>query len=364
VKQSNILVSNPAPVELQGRLHYVNLRIAHIFDGNPEFVKRLSELVEEWVTYMLVSRGKSEHTAFTYLTHILYLFDFIKQSQADLYMPSSQAMQLVMWLPRELSGTTKNIALYAARSFYKWLSVAKSTTEIQVLNPFRDVEGVKTPQRLPRPISEDGYMNIYEIIWRMRKDTTLSINKRFLVDFELFGFLMLMNSGMRTMELLPIRFSDINRKDGILTALIWGKGEVQRFVAISDVYGLFKTFLSPRLFDKEIDIEDFFFEGLALGRAKGTKSKVFEGLSRHVLYDLLRSINKFPKLVKNEPETEYTLHQFRHTYATWMLNHPVKRLPIEEVMALLGHKSITTTMVYAKVEPVTILQNLKEQKRS
>ncbi|MEF2979045.1 tyrosine-type recombinase/integrase [Subtercola sp. YIM 133946] len=44
-----------------------------------------------------------------------------------------------------------------------------------------------------------------------------------------------------------------------------------------------------------------------------------------------------------------TIHDLRHTYASWLIQGGV---PIERVSQLLGHASITTTMIYAHLAPV------------
>ena len=41
-----------------------------------------------------------------------------------------------------------------------------------------------------------------------------------------------------------------------------------------------------------------------------------------------------------------TMHLARHTFATYLLT---KNVPIESVSKLLGHKSLKTTQIYAKV---------------
>lgn len=52
-----------------------------------------------------------------------------------------------------------------------------------------------------------------------------------------------------------------------------------------------------------------------------------------------------------------TTHMARHTFATTiLLEHDV---PIETVSQLLGHKSIRTTQIYAKVSQRKVSQNMK-----
>ncbi|WP_210407259.1 tyrosine-type recombinase/integrase [Hydrocoleum sp. CS-953] len=64
----------------------------------------------------------------------------------------------------------------------------------------------------------------------------------------------------------------------------------------------------------------------------------------HVSY---RTVNKdWKKLTQNHPLLEgVRLHDLRHTFAT----ERVGLIRIQELKALIGHKSITTTLPYQKV---------------
>jgi integrase len=42
--------------------------------------------------------------------------------------------------------------------------------------------------------------------------------------------------------------------------------------------------------------------------------------------------------------TNWTLHDLRHTAATWMADDPA--MPLTEIRDILGHASVTTTQIY------------------
>ena len=54
------------------------------------------------------------------------------------------------------------------------------------------------------------------------------------------------------------------------------------------------------------------------------------------------------------------IHSLRHSRATYL--HEYENVPIEDLQILLGHKSITTTMIYVKVNPLSVFEKLKETK--
>lgn len=342
-------VADNPPDDLARRLTYVKEQIESLFAGNLEFAHKLYEYVTEWVNY-LVSREKSENTITTYLTHVLYLFRFLSQNNLGIEVSNPDAERFVMSLPKSRSSTTRNIALYAARSFYKFLvrfdHLAKT--------PFDYIEGVRQRRRLPRPLKAEDYDAIYDVIIQMRGEPELSINRRFLDAHELLPFLFLMNTGLRSMEMMSIKGDSFKRDEkGNLEVRVRGKGRYERRTYIVDVYGRFAEFAKE--IGIEPDIQLFFWKSLNLGVQTSSRRVVFEGCSRHVLYDLLRAVNSWPKKSGKGEETQWTLHQFRHTYATFLLENG---MPIEEIMIILGHKSINTTLIYAKVSDTSISRNI------
>ena len=76
-------------------------------------------------------------------------------------------------------------------------------------------------------------------------------------------------------------------------------------------------------------------------RGKSTE-RVFEGLK----YSDSNNDKLKRWILRAGINKKITLHNFRHTYATLLLN---KGADIFTVSKMLGHKNIKTTMIYAKV---------------
>jgi integrase len=79
-----------------------------------------------------------------------------------------------------------------------------------------------------------------------------------------------------------------------------------------------------------------------LGERGKPSEKVFEGLK----YSDSNNDKLKRWILKAGINKKITLHNFRHTYATLLLN---KGADIFTVSKMLGHKNIKTTMIYAKV---------------
>jgi len=54
------------------------------------------------------------------------------------------------------------------------------------------------------------------------------------------------------------------------------------------------------------------------------------------------------------------VHSLRHSRATYL--YEIEKVPIERIQLLLGHKELSTTMIYTKVNPVSTFELLKETK--
>lgn len=231
------------------------------------------------------------------------------------------------------------------------------------------IQAIKMPTKVPKPLTEDELKKVYDAIYTMRFDTE-SVIKAFVSDFELLPFLLLINTGMRTFELFKLRFQDFELVEDIiegrtietLYVTIKGKGGHERRTPIVDVYNIWERFFADRekVDGRRVgDLTEFFWEKFKMTERLASREErmrtaiVFPNITRNILYGLLKLINK----VNN---TKVTLHKFRHTYATFLLSQD---MPLHQVMKILGHKSPTTTMMYAAVVTKDIQRSLEKIKR-
>lgn len=84
----------------------------------------------------------------------------------------------------------------------------------------------------------------------------------------------------------------------------------------------------------------------------------FEAL-RHA-YDWFR-YNILKKYCEKALGHKLHIHQLRHTRATYL--YEVEKIPLEQIQKLLGHSSITTTLIYTKIsmkDTFDLIKNAKE----
>ena len=54
------------------------------------------------------------------------------------------------------------------------------------------------------------------------------------------------------------------------------------------------------------------------------------------------------------------IHQLRHSRSTYL--YEIEKVPIEKIQILLGHASMNTTMLYTRINPISVFNKLKETK--
>ena len=68
-------------------------------------------------------------------------------------------------------------------------------------------------------------------------------------------------------------------------------------------------------------------------------------------------IRQIAERASNNIQKPISPHIFRHTCATTALNNG---MPIEDISKLLGHESISTTIIYSKVSMESVQSNHKK----
>lgn len=151
---------------------------------------------------------------------------------------------------------------------------------------------------------------------------------------------LILNIGLRTIEVSRANIEDLRIENGMHVLYVQGKGHTEKDAPIrleNDVYGVIADYLEARKNPKSGPL--FINHG---NRKKDDRIKTIT-ISK-LVKESLREIGIDSKI--------YTAHSLRHTCATIAL---LKGASLEEVQALLRHKSINTTMIY--LHTVTLLNN-------
>jgi integrase/recombinase XerC len=258
----------------------------------------LTQLIEDFLEYLISIRGYSEQTALTYETAL-------NQMKNNCSMHQEKTGWVLDIMPyriaiKSLSKRSIHTKLTAIRSFLNYLN---DHTGLNVTAKGTDT--IKVPQTLPKPIEESA---INEVLSDASPEEELLIA-------------MLYGLGLRISELSGMKLEWISDE----WIEIHGKGnKVRQLPLLPYLQVLIKRHRQsnqPRryLFEKDgdpLNAAQLRYKLTRLFRAHGFKA---------------------------------TPHQLRHSFATHLLAHGAR---IADVSELLGHSSMATTQVYTKLGSV------------
>ncbi|MBQ8313666.1 MAG: tyrosine-type recombinase/integrase, partial [Clostridia bacterium] len=178
-------------------------------------------------------------------------------------------------------------------------------------NPGRAIKPIKHEVRERQPLSQVELEYL-----RMACETK---RERAMLEF-------MYSTGCRVTELTTVKLDDIDWRKG--TVHLFGKGKKHR---TSFVNAKCEVALKEYLKTRDDDCEYLFV----------TQRKPYRKLTKCAVEKVVRLLAERSKVTKH-----VTPHVLRHTTATTAVN---AGMPIEDVSKLLGHSSLNTTLIYAKV---------------
>jgi integrase/recombinase XerD len=146
--------------------------------------------------------------------------------------------------------------------------------------------------------------------------------------------------GLRVSELVSLKHSSINQRQGVLR--LWGKGNKERLVPLGEVaHEWLDCYYQQKVaFSNGMDSEFLFLSN----RGKP--------MSRQNFWYRIKQYAQLAGIAKS-----ISPHTLRHAFATHLLNHGAD---LRVVQMLLGHASLSTTQIYTHVA-VARLKMLHEQ---
>lgn len=280
---------------------------------------------EEFLTWMAAERGRSPNTLAAYRRDLTgyhrwleahgtaveevsapQIVEFIAARRADGAAPSSVARQLA-----------------AVRMLHRHMV----TERVREDDPTADLEGIRVPSGIPKPLSEDQVTSLLDAV---TGTDTLARRDRAMLE-------LLYATGARISEVVGLSIGDIVFAEGLVR--LFGKGSKERIVpfggacarALDDWFGPDgRARLVPDRWQRRGDAEAVF-----LNRRGGR-------LSRQSAWTIVRVHGRRAGI----PETDLSPHVLRHSCATHLLDRGADLRIVQE---LLGHASVSTTQVYTRV---------------
>lgn len=280
--------------------------------------------VEEFLSWLVTERGRAANTIAAYRRDLGGYAKWLSAHGDDVIGVRTPALVDFVAERRESGAAPSSIArqLAAIRTMHRYLVTEGERPD----DPTADLEGVRVPAGLPKPLTEDEITSLLDAVTGV---DPIALRDRALLE-------LLYATGARISEACGLSMGDIDFDTRLVR--LFGKGSKERIVPYGRVAGEAlddwfsprgRIVLAPAQWRRRDDAEAVF-----LNKRGGR-------LTRQAAWDVVRRYGRRAGIA-----TELSPHVLRHSCATHMLDHGADLRVVQE---LLGHASISTTQVYTKV---------------
>lgn len=300
---------------------------------------RLLQELGNYVEYLRVHRGYSEHTCMAYERDVVQFLNFMDELLGDdvelegetpsklgeqpLFVPTDRRhLNQFLRQLRTKGNKTKTIVrkMSSLKGFYQWLIRQKHIN----VNPFELMELPKHVRGLPKVLSV--------------ADVQKLLNAKDLAWSDKVAVELLYACGLRVSELVNLTLPDVAVEAGYVRCV--GKGNKERLVPMGELtQHVVRAYLGQR---RQIPLKQIAPEHESLFLLDVTGSPV----NRYAVWRLLQQLGK--RLGKS-----ISPHTLRHSFATHLLENGADLRVVQE---LLGHSDISTTQIYTHVSKKHIQQ--------
>ena len=277
-----------------------------------------NETIENFSNFLKFERNFSDNTLDAYIRDIkkfsLYAEKNLESSKPKAITCEDLQEYLILQSKQKISERTQARWISSIKSFFKYLL----EEEIRDDNPATLLEGPKLGLYLPDTLSVE---DVERITKNINLSTDLGVRNQCMVEV-LYG------CGLRVSELIELKISDINFKEGFLK--VEGKGQKVRYVPLAKYTShLIKNYIENVRINNKINKK---YEDIMFLNSRGSS------MSRVIVFIIIKELADKAGIRKN-----ISPHTFRHSFATHMLQNGADLRFIQE---MLGHSSITTTEIY------------------
>ncbi len=277
-----------------------------------------NEYIRLFLDSLWVESGLSDNTLAAYKTDINLFSKWLKKRHKNLLSvePSDVSLYLADRLGEGISARSSARLLSSLKRFYLFLIREGRLSE----DPTVSIAAPKLGRNLPATLSET---DVDDLLAAPDTSTALGYRDRAMLE-------VLYASGLRVSELVGLKLSEINFRQGLLRVM--GKGNKDRLVPIGeDAIIWLKTFIEQWrleiLGDKKTEVV------FPTNRGAGMTRQGFWYIIKR--YATHSGINK-----------EVSPHVLRHAFATHLLNNGAD---LRVVQLLLGHSDLSTTQIYTHI---------------
>ena len=286
--------------------------------------------IKEFKYYLKVERSLADNSVNAYIRDIRKLADFSSKIKVnELNISVNEIREFIADLnSKNISARSQARIISGVKAFFKYLIIEDYITN----DPTMLIENPKIGLKLPEVLSVDEIELIISSI-----DLSNKQGERNRAILET-----LYSCGLRVTELINLKISNINFKEGYIKVI--GKGDKERLTPIgSNALKYITIYVNEVRIHQKIskNQEDFVFLN-----NRGSK------LSRVMIFTLIkRIVDKVGIKKKISP------HTFRHSFATHLIEGGADLRAVQE---MLGHESITTTEIYTHLDRDYLRSNIMQ----
>ena len=286
--------------------------------------------IKEFKYYLKVERSLAGNSVNAYIRDIRKLADFSSKIKVnELNISVNEIREFIADLnSKNISARSQARIISGVKAFFKYLIIEDYITN----DPTMLIENPKIGLKLPEVLSVGEIELIISSI-----DLSNKQGERNRAILET-----LYSCGLRVTELINLKISNINFKEGYIKVI--GKGDKERLTPIgSNALKYISIYVNEVRIHQKIskNHEDFVFLN-----NRGSK------LSRVMIFTLIkRIVDKVGIKKKVSP------HTFRHSFATHLIEGGADLRAVQE---MLGHESITTTEIYTHLDRDYLRSNIMQ----
>jgi integrase/recombinase XerD len=276
-------------------------------------------LIEKYIDSLWLEKCLSQNTLESYQRDLKALTIWLDESNRSL--ESVRREDLLKYLADRMGNGIKARstarALSCLRSFYRYLLREK----LIKVDPTLRIENPKLGRPLPDSLTES---DVERLLAAPDLTTPLGVRDRAMLE-------VLYACGLRVTELVSLRLTDMNLRQGVLRVM--GKGSKERLVPLGEeAINWLQQFIQEsrdELLKKNL-AEDVVFPS--------SQGKV---MTRQTFWHRIKIHAEAAGIKK-----KLSPHTLRHAFATHLVNHGAD---LRVVQLLLGHSDLSTTQIYTHI---------------
>ena len=264
--------------------------------------------------------GRADGTLQQYSREIYNMLDFLGKRLEDITAMDLRYYYAVMRERHGIQMSTMQTRIHYLSSFWDFLTLEKLVPD----NPVRRIGGLKIETTVKKPFAQEELEAL-----RLHCDRS---RDRALVEF-------LLATGLRVSELCKLDVGDIDFYR--MEFYVRGKGGKERLCLLDDVAKFhLKRYLRDRMRRERIGEDDLRRRPLFVAAKAPFGRMTIAGVQY-----LLKELGKKASVENVHP------HRFRRTFACDMIG---RGMPVEQLMVLMWHSKIETTMIYVTVKTSSV----------